>query len=99
MSLPPQEAAIRFGCFFGTLVVMALWEVLAPRRPLTQSKPLRWFSNVGLAMLNSFVWRVLMPAGAVGLAISVQSQAGDCSIASRCRSSSRSRHRSYCLTS
>ncbi len=74
MPTPQQEAAIRLGCFLGTLVVMAVWELLAPRRPLTQSKPLRWFSNLGLTLLNSFVWRILMPAGAVGLAISVQAQ-------------------------
>ncbi len=72
MPTPQHEAAIRFGCFFGTLLVMAVWELLAPRRPLTQSKPLRWFSNLGLAVLNNVVWRLLIPAGAVGLAISVQ---------------------------
>ena len=53
---------------------MAVWELLAPRRLLTQSKPLRWSSNLGLALLNNIVWRLLMPAGAVGLAISVQAR-------------------------
>ena len=74
MPTPQHEAAIRFGCFFGTLLVMAAWELLAPRRPLTQSKPLRWFSNLGLAVLNNVVWRVLIPAGAIGLAMSVQAR-------------------------
>ena len=72
MPTPQHETAIRFGCFFGTLLVMAVCELLAPRRPLTQSKPLRWFSNLGLAVLNNVVWRLLIPAGAIGLAISVQ---------------------------
>lgn len=53
---------------------MAVWELLAPRRPLTQSKPLRWSSNLGLALLNNLVWRLLMPAGAVGLAMTVQAR-------------------------
>ena len=53
---------------------MTVWELLAPRRPLTQNKPRRWFSNLGLAMLNNFVWRLVMPAGAVGLAMTVQSR-------------------------
>lgn len=53
---------------------MAVWEWLAPRRPLTQSKPLRWFSNLGMALLNNVVWRLLIPAGAIGLAISVQAR-------------------------
>lgn len=74
MPTPQQEAAIRFGCFFGTLLVMAVWELLAPRRPLTQSKRLRWTSNLGLALLNNVVWRLLMPAGAVGLAVGVQAR-------------------------
>lgn len=50
---------------------MAVWEWLAPRRPLTQSKPLRWSSNLGLAFLNNVVWRLLIPAGAVGIAIGI----------------------------
>ncbi|HLQ46693.1 MAG TPA: sterol desaturase family protein [Planctomycetaceae bacterium] len=74
MPTQSQEAAIRFGCFVGTLLAMAVWEFLAPRRPLTQSKPLRWVSNLGLALLNNLVWRLLMPAGAVGLAITVQAR-------------------------
>ena len=72
MPTPQNEAAIRLTCFFGTLLAMAVWELLAPRRPLTQSKPLRWTSNLGLALLNNVVWRLLIPAGAVGLAITVQ---------------------------
>lgn len=74
MPTPQQETAIRLGCFFGTLLVMAVWELLAPRRTLTQSKPLRWTSNLGLALLNNVVWRLLMPAGAVGLAVGVQAR-------------------------
>lgn len=74
MPTPQNETAIRLTCFFGTLLVMAVWELLAPRRPLTQSKPLRWTSNLGLALLNNVVWRLLMPAGAVGLVIGVQAR-------------------------
>lgn len=29
------EIAIRLGCFGGVLFLMALWELRAPRRPLT----------------------------------------------------------------
>lgn len=71
MPTPTDEAAIRSGCFFGTLLVMATWECFAPRRPLTQNRPLRWFSNLSLALLNNLVWRLLLPAGAVGWAMTV----------------------------
>ena len=74
MPTPQQEAALRIGCFLGTLAVMAVWEMCAPRRPLTQSKPQRWSSNLGLALLNNLVWRLLMPAGAVGLALGLQAR-------------------------
>ena len=63
-----QEALIRLGCFFGVLIVMALWEIMAPRRNLTVSKPLRWTSNLGLTFLNSLAVRAVVPVAAVGTA-------------------------------
>ena len=61
--------SVRLGCFFGILALMALWEVLAPRRPLTASKPLRWVSNLGIVILNSVLLRLLFPAAAMGMAV------------------------------
>lgn len=63
-----HEVGIRLGFFFGVFAVMALWEVLAPRRALTVSKLLRWSNNLGLVFLNSLVLRLLFPAAAVGVA-------------------------------
>jgi sterol desaturase/sphingolipid hydroxylase (fatty acid hydroxylase superfamily) len=51
---------------------MALWEVLAPRRRYTVSRPLRWASNLGLVCLNTLVVRTLVPFGAVGMALLAQ---------------------------
>lgn len=73
MPTPQYEATIRLACFFGTLLAMAVWEVAAPRRPQTQSRAIRWSSNLGLALLNNVVWRLLAPAGAVGIAVAVES--------------------------
>jgi sterol desaturase/sphingolipid hydroxylase (fatty acid hydroxylase superfamily) len=64
-----HEPGIRFGFFFGILVLMALWEVVAPRRPLTVSKRSRWFSNLGLVMIDTLVLRLLLPAAAVSTAV------------------------------
>ncbi len=50
-----HKAAIRLGFFFGILLVMALWELAAPRRRLTVSKMLRWASNLGIVFLDSFL--------------------------------------------
>ena len=63
-----NEPKIRMGFFFGILGVMALWEIVAPRRALTVSKAVRWANNLGLVFFNSFLVRLLFPAAAVGMA-------------------------------
>lgn len=63
-----HEKTIRISFFFGILIIMALWEVIAPRRSLTVSKTVRWTNNLGLVFFNSFLLRVLFPAAAVGMA-------------------------------
>ena len=69
MSGVPHEPIIRLGCFAGVLLLMALWEFLAPRRRLTVGRPLRWVSNLGLVAVNNLVVRFLVPLGAVGAAV------------------------------
>jgi sterol desaturase/sphingolipid hydroxylase (fatty acid hydroxylase superfamily) len=63
-----HEAAIRLGFFLGIFALMALWEVLAPRRALSVSKTVRWVNNLGLVALNTVLLRLLFPAAAVGMA-------------------------------
>ena len=67
------EPLVRLGCFFAVLVLMAVWERAAPRRPLVAKRPLRWFSNLGLVTLNSICIRLAFAFGAVGVAIETQS--------------------------
>ena len=64
-----NEQPIRLGFFIGTLLIMGLWEIIAPRRALTVSKLLRWTNNLGLVFFNTFLLRVLFPAAAVGMAL------------------------------
>lgn len=63
-----NENTIRLGFFVGTLTIMALWEIVAPKRALTVSKALRWTNNLGLVFFNSFIVRLIFPAAAVGVA-------------------------------
>lgn len=63
-----NEKIIRMSFFFSILIVMALWEIAAPRRALTVSKAVRWVNNLGLVFFNSFLLRVIFPAAAVGMA-------------------------------
>ncbi len=64
-----SEGAVRLGFFAGILAVMAAWETLAPRRRLATGKPVRWASNLGLVVLDTLAARLLVPLGAVGVAV------------------------------
>lgn len=66
-----REAIVRLGIFAFVFLSMMVWELLAPRRDLSVSKALRWTNNLGLLVLNSLVLRLLFPAAAVGIAVSV----------------------------
>ena len=63
------EPILRAGIFFGMLALMAVWEAIAPRRHQPQHRWRRWPGNLGIAMLNSVLVRLIVPAGAVGVAI------------------------------
>ncbi len=67
-----HEPILRFGTFFAVFAVMALWELVASRRKLSQSRGKRWFANLGIMLLSSLVVRLLFPAAAVGLALLVE---------------------------
>jgi len=69
-----NEMVIRLGFFFGIFGIMAIWEVVAPRRALTVSKAVRWVNNLGLVFFNSLVLRLIFPAAAVGMAVFASEQ-------------------------
>jgi len=69
-----NEPAIRMGFFVGIFLAVALVELVAPRRALTASKKTRWFGNIGIVAINTFLLRILFPAGAVGISIWVGRQ-------------------------
>lgn len=69
-----NEAIIRLGFFLGVFLLIAGWEITAPRRILTVAKLQRWFNNIALVMLNTLLLRLLFPAAAVGMALSVTQQ-------------------------
>lgn len=67
-----HEVVIRLGFFFGILGIMALWELVAPRRIPGVSKMIRWINNLGVVFLNSFLLRIIFPTAAVGMTIFAQ---------------------------
>lgn len=63
-----NEPAIRVSAFLGVFALIALWELLAPRRTLTVSKGLRWFSNIGIVVINTALARAVLPMAPVAFA-------------------------------
>ena len=68
------EISVRFACFGGVLLVMAIWELRAPRRSLTVRKGPRWASNLALVAMNVVLARLLVPVTAVGAALAAESR-------------------------
>jgi sterol desaturase/sphingolipid hydroxylase (fatty acid hydroxylase superfamily) len=67
-----HQLIIRLSSFFGILLFMAIWEMIAPRRRLHTSKAFRWTNNLLLTTLNSIIARFLFPLSAAALAIVVE---------------------------
>ena len=63
-----NESIIRLTAFLGIFVGVAAWEYLSPRRPLTTSKPVRWFSNISITVLGTILVRSFFPVLAASLA-------------------------------
>jgi sterol desaturase/sphingolipid hydroxylase (fatty acid hydroxylase superfamily) len=68
-----HQPAIRLGAFAGILTVMALWELLAPRRSQAIARRRRWPGNLAIVVLDTLVLRVVFPTAAVGMALSAES--------------------------
>lgn len=68
------EPLLRVGAFAGVLALMLLAERLSPRRRPSQPPLNRWSNNLGLAVLNSVLLRVLFPLTAVQLALYCEAQ-------------------------
>ena len=63
--LGQHEGAIRLAVFFCGLVLLALAESLAPRRPLAVSADFRWINNIALIAVGTAALRLVFPALAV----------------------------------
>ena len=63
-----NEPQIRIGFFVGVFAVIALWELVKPRRDLLLTRRQRWTANLGIVVLNTVIVRLLFPTAAVGVA-------------------------------
>lgn len=63
------ESSLRLGVFLSFFVVLALLELVIPRRKLRYSKLQRWASNIGLSIFNTVFLRLVIPIAGVGTAL------------------------------
>ena len=64
-----NEPMLRLAVFLGVLIVMAGWELVAPRRRQDIPRVLRWTNNFALVVLDTVILRLTFPILAVGLAL------------------------------
>ena len=62
------EPVIRLSIFVGVFALIAVWEYLAPRRRQIFLRRARWPGNLGIAMLNTLLLRIVAPSATVGIA-------------------------------
>jgi sterol desaturase/sphingolipid hydroxylase (fatty acid hydroxylase superfamily) len=63
------EPAIRLSAFSSVFAVMAILELLGPRRKQTIRRRVRWPSNLGVVAADTLLVRLVFPVTAVGLAL------------------------------
>ena len=71
-----NEIIVRIGFFFGILAFVAIWELIAPRRRLATSKPVRWRDNLAIVLIGTIVVRLLIPITPVAAALLLQERNG-----------------------
>jgi sterol desaturase/sphingolipid hydroxylase (fatty acid hydroxylase superfamily) len=69
MSILTHEASLRLLVFTGLLAILAVWEVLAPRRHQDLGRRTRWPGNLGVVVLDTLLVRLLFPTTAIALAL------------------------------
>ncbi len=63
------EAQIRLGVFAGLFVILAILELVLPRRIPKDIKTRRWLTNWSIVMIDSLVVRLIFTGGAVFAAL------------------------------
>jgi sterol desaturase/sphingolipid hydroxylase (fatty acid hydroxylase superfamily) len=69
------EPLVRVIAFSGVFVVLAIWELVGPRRKQTIGRGWRWPGNLGVVAADALLIRILLPMTAVGLALVAEERA------------------------
>ena len=68
------EPHIRLGAFAAVFALMALWEMIEPRRRQAIGRAWRWPNNLGVVLANTLLLRLVFPTTAVGVALLAETQ-------------------------
>lgn len=68
------EIPIRLGAFGVVFALMAIWELLRPRREQAIPRARRWPGNLGVVAIDTVLVRLLFPMTAVGLALMAEAR-------------------------
>jgi sterol desaturase/sphingolipid hydroxylase (fatty acid hydroxylase superfamily) len=63
-----SDPLLRLGIFLGLFAALALWELRAPARDSRLPRAQRWSANLGLALVNTVLVRLVLPGSTVALA-------------------------------
>ena len=66
------EPLVRLACFAGVFLLMAAWEIAAPRRTRAARRSVRWTSNLGVVALDTLLIRIVVPTAVVGVALQAE---------------------------
>lgn len=72
--MPDPQTLVRFAIFMSLVVLLLAAERIWPRRGGERLRGRRWPVNFGLVVIDSLLLRLLLGAGAVGVALWAQSQ-------------------------
>ena len=56
-----SEEFLRVATFLIVLLLTGLWEIVAPRRPLTVNKGVRWLTNLSMIFITNLLVRFTLP--------------------------------------
>jgi sterol desaturase/sphingolipid hydroxylase (fatty acid hydroxylase superfamily) len=74
VDLIAHEPAVRVALFAAAFALIAISEIVAPRRPLTVPRRSRWPGNLAIVLLNTLLVRALLPVTAVSMAMLAEEQ-------------------------
>ncbi|MDP2561647.1 sterol desaturase family protein [Psychrobium sp. 1_MG-2023] len=69
-----HESSIRLSIFALVFLMIALWELLSPKRSLSMARSKRWLTNLSLVIVDGLTVKVIFPIAAMGVAILCQQQ-------------------------